>query len=272
VAVACAPGVPLLLTLFHNNQANGLGFGGHAAAGAAGGLSPYGIFNNVVWALWGYHSNGVIAGAVAVWPLGILGVLLLLGRGRHPAHTLLATVAFLPLLAVFVASAEAAPNRSLFEVRYFIEAVPALYLLVAGMVWTMAPTVRIRRVVGAVVAVSFVVGLVTQQTDGDNPRLYGYDAAFAALSARARPGDEILYAPAYVNVDVGYFEPGMRAAPVGTTPPSLPGSARIFVVAMTNFAGADVAAETGSLLSRLERTRRLELVLRAPNVELWELS
>jgi 4-amino-4-deoxy-L-arabinose transferase-like glycosyltransferase len=79
IAVSCAPLLPLLLTQFHNNQANGLGFGGPAPSAA---FSPYGILNNLVWALFGYHSDAVIGALVAVWPLGLLVTLLVLGRSN----------------------------------------------------------------------------------------------------------------------------------------------------------------------------------------------
>jgi uncharacterized membrane protein len=273
IVAACAPGIPLLVTQYRNNQATGLGFGAHAAAGSTGGISPYGVFNNLIWALWGYHSNGVIAGAVAVWPLGILVVLLLLGRGRHRSNRLLLAVIVVPMAIVFVASAKTAPSRSLFEVRYFIEAVPALYLLLAGLACNIAASVRARRVFASLLLVSLVTGLVLQQTDSHDPRLYGYDAAFTQISRAARPGDEILYAPSYLNVDVEYFEPGMRSAPVTASVPTLPLTSRLFVVGSFAFSGAASAStQTKRLLAELEQTRHLDEVFEAPNVVVWELS
>jgi uncharacterized membrane protein len=273
IVVTCAPGIPLLLTQFRNNQATGLGFGSHAAAGSTGGASPYGVFNNLIWALWGYHSNGVVAGVVAIWPLGILAVLLLLGRGRHRSNRLLLSLIVVPMAIVLVASAKAAPSRSLFEIRYFIEAVPALYLLLAGLACNMAASVRARRVFASVLLASLVAGLLLQQTDSHNPRLYGYAAAFKQISSVARPGDEILYAPSYLNVDVRYFEPTMHTAPVTAKVPDLPASARVFVVGSFNFSGAASAStQARQLLQRLERTRHLDEVYQAPNVIVWELS
>ena len=273
VALACAPGVPLLLTQFHNNQANGLGFGSHTTAPKTGGISPYGIFDNLVWALWGYHSNGIIDGVVAVWPLGILLVLLLLGRGRHPSNRILLTVIAVPMTLVFVASAKTAPSRSLFEIRYFIEAVPALLLLLSGMVWTMAPSPRLRRGAVGILLATFTLGLVLQQSDGDNPRMYGYDAAFHQIASVARPGDELLYAPTFLNVDVAYFAPSMAAAPVTEATPRLPSSARIFVLGSFGFSGEGGASTNEArLVSRLEHTRHLVRTFRAPDVFVWEFS
>ena len=180
VVIACAPGVPLLLTQFRNNQANGLGFGSHGSASAAAGFSPYGIFNNVIWALFGYHSDGVVAAIVAIWPLGLLAALVILGRGRNRSNRLLVTVITVPMAIAFLASSQVAPSRSLFEIRYFIEAVPALYLLLAGAVWTMTPSAVARRVFTGLLLVGLTAGLVLQQTDRANPRLYGYNAGVRA--------------------------------------------------------------------------------------------
>jgi hypothetical protein len=273
IVVVCAPGLPLLLTQFHNNQANGLGFGGHTAQSTVDGFSPYGILNNLVWALFGYHNDGVIYALVALWPIGLLMTFPVLGRTRNRSNRMLVTVIAVPMGLVFVASASAAAGRSLFEVRYFIEAVPALYLLMAGGLWTMVPRATVRRIIAGLVLVVLTAGLITQQTDSGNPRLYGYDAAFNEISTLARPGDEILYAPSYFNVDVAYFEPDMRAMAVAGSLPSLPKRASIFVVGSFNFVGVDQAqAATAHLLNELGRHRRLEMTLSAPNVTVWEFS
>jgi hypothetical protein len=275
ITATCAPILPLLYTQYQNNNANGLGFSSPGTAGATAGFSPYGIFNNLVWALFGYHSNGVVAALVAVWPLGILGVLLVLGRSRATsrANRQLLTLAFVPMAIVFLASSQVAPSRSLFEVRYFIEAVPALYLLLAGAAWTLTPTARARQVFSAVILIGLSVGLVMQQTDSANPRLYGYDAAFAQISSVARPGAEILFSPAYLNVDVAYFEPHMHEEPATTTVPKLPAKDQVFVVGSFNFTGvAQSDAQTKGLVRTLERTRHLDATFQAPNITVWEFS
>jgi uncharacterized membrane protein len=273
VAAVCAPGVPLLLVQFHNNQANGLGFGSHGSANTTGSFSPYGFFNNGVWSFFGYHSDAVIATLVAIWPLGILGVVLVLGRGRSRSNRILLVIIAVPMAIVFLASGLTAASRSLFEVRYFIEAVPALYLLLAGAVWTMTPNVLIRRVFAGIILVALITGLVTQQGDSQNPRLYGYNAAFTQISSVARPGDVILYAPSYLNVDVAYFEPSIKAEAVTTVIPKVPASKQIFIVGSFNFTGANQAnAATLRLVYTLERTRHLGVVFNAPNVTVWEFT
>jgi 4-amino-4-deoxy-L-arabinose transferase-like glycosyltransferase len=270
---ACAPGIHLLLTQFRNNQASGLGFGSYGTAGGSGGVSPYTLFNNTVWDLWGYHSYGVIAGIVAVWPLLLLGTLCVLGRRRHRSNRQLLALIVIPVVIVYVASGKASPDRSLFEIRYFIEAVPAAYLLLAGLAYHMTPSPRARKLFTGILLVSLVAGLVLQQTDTRNPRLYGYDAAFRQISSVARTGDEILCAPTYLTTDVRYFEPHMKVAPVGKSVPDLPASAQIFVVGSFDFAGgAAVNTSAQRIIAELSRTRDVIEIFQAPNVTVWEFS
>jgi uncharacterized membrane protein len=273
VLVLLAPILPLLYTQYRNNQSNGLGFGTQGSGGAAAGLSPYGILNNLVWALFGYHSNAVIAGAVAVWPLGILVVLAVLGRGRGKkrANRQLLVVGFVPMALVFLASGATAANRSLFEVRYFIGLVPVLYLLLAGAAWNLTPNVRARKAFAVSTLAVLSVGLILQQTDSSDPRLYGYDAAFEQISSVAKPGAEILYAPAYLNVDVEYFEPTMHSEPATESVPKLSAAAQVFVVGSFNFAGVSPRS-TDVLLAKLQQTRHLDATFKAPNVVVWEFS
>ena len=80
------PGVPLLFTQFHNNQVNGLGFGSHGPANTTGSFSPYGFLNNSCGRSGATTPTASSPPLVAIWPLGILGVLLLLGRGRSRSN------------------------------------------------------------------------------------------------------------------------------------------------------------------------------------------
>lgn len=270
VVLACSPGIPLLLTQFRNNQANGLGFGSRSSGVI---LSPYGVLTNIFSGLFGYHSYGLTTAAVALWPLGLLCVLLALGRGRRWANRQLMILILLPMSIVFVASGLTTANRSLFEIRYFIEAVPALFLLLAAAAWNVSSRGSIRRlVVGGLIA-ALTAGLVLQQTDAANPNLYGYSAAFRQISSVAHPGDEILYAPSFLNVDVAYFDPQMPAYADSSRFPAVPLSNQIFVFGSFNFAGSAPAEKaTLKLVTALSRVRHLDATFTAPNVIVWEFS
>jgi uncharacterized membrane protein len=272
VLLTLAPILPLLYIQYRNNQATGLGFGGNGAnLGTA--LSPYGIFNNLVWATFGYHSNGIIAALVAIWPLGILAVLVVLGRNRvsRRSNRQLLALAVAPMTLVFLASGLTSQNRSLFEVRYFIELVPALLLLLAGAMWQLPSSRGARNVIVGITLGLLTAALVLQQSDRDNPRLYGYTAAIEQINSVARPGAVILYAPKYLNVDVEYLDPRMRSMPATETPPPIALSKQIFVFGSFNFSGVSPES-TDKLLSRLEQSRHLNAVFKGPNIVVWEFS
>ena len=57
-----------------------------------------------------------------------------------------------------------------------------------------------------------VVGLVDQQLNGANPRLYDFEGAFGEISARAGKGDIVLYEPSYLAEVVDYYAPDLKAA------------------------------------------------------------
>ena len=78
---------------------------------------------NLVWAICGYHADDVMALVAALWPLAILGALMLLGRRARPLTRLVVACALVPAFALF---ALGALKPFLFEVRYFVGAVPLL--------------------------------------------------------------------------------------------------------------------------------------------------
>jgi uncharacterized membrane protein len=277
LAVACVivvvlPGIPLLLTQFSNNQANGLGLSGPASITFSS-VSPYGIFNNLIWALWGYHSNSVVDDAVAIWPLGILALFLILGRRRSRSNGMLLAIALVPMGLIFVGSVMQAQGRSLFEVRYFIEAIPALLLLIAGACTTMTPSHLARRVAVSGIVAVMALGLVLQQTDSGNSRLYGYEWAFSQINAAAKPGDRILYDPSFLNVDVNYFSPEITAFPLSKGEKGLSTSSKLFLVGSFPFSESqsEQAAANRAVIN-FEQHRQLLRILRAPNVVVWEFS
>ncbi|MFP5488263.1 MAG: glycosyltransferase family 39 protein, partial [Acidimicrobiia bacterium] len=86
-------------------------------AGAAGttidqSISIYSVGANLVWAIWGYHADGTMVQLTAFWPLVMLLVLVLLGRGRSNRTLLLGALVVVPLVALFVVGAQ---KRDLFE-------------------------------------------------------------------------------------------------------------------------------------------------------------
>jgi len=251
------------------------GVGLAAAPVSAGGgaawqtdLSLYVIAANVVWALWGYHTDAVMVLLVALWPLAMLGGLLALGRGRSPSTALLVAFAAAPATVLFLVGLA---KRDLFELRYFLLLVPVVLLLTAHAVARLRPGRGARLALGLLL-VSLAGGLVDQQVNSDLPRRYAFETALREVGEQARPGDLVLYEPWYLNDLVDYYAPGVtaRAVPEELDPALLPlqGDRRVFLVG--SFLDQPRHAErTGWARGLLDYHRERQDHEQYPNVDVW---
>lgn len=242
-----------------------------AASGSGGGtgfVSPYVVLANVVWATLGYHPNDVMAQLVALWPVGLLLVLFLLGKGRSRASMLLATLVVAPLAFTYLVSVK---NRSYFELRYFVSVVPALLILASRAVATFRDTMARTAAAGAV-ALMMVVGLGYQQLGSSNPRRYAYNQAFRLVQATARAGDTILFVPYYLDPLMRYYRPAVTAVPVedGVPLPTKPAGQVILLASYLD--KSDNIRLVGQTLAQLEsRGRSVRQVAHMDNVTVWVL-
>jgi uncharacterized membrane protein len=267
-----APLVPFLLQQLAAYGERGAGLSMPAAAGAdassvASGLSPYALIANGLWALGGYHSDDVMLRLGALWPLGILAALLLLGRRLAWSSRLLLAVALVPGALLFLI---AHTKRDLFELRYFVLAVPLLVLLVARAATTLA---RGRAVLGVVTGGLLLVSgiaLVDQQVNGTNPRLYDFRGAVDEIDERAEPGDTLVYAPGYLDDVLDYYAPELEGAPLADTAPQADG--QVFVLVVDRFLTPDGAGRVGDLLADLEQQRGAPQRMEAPNIVIWRFA
>ena len=82
----------------------------------------------LIWGIWGYQPTPVMMLVAALWPLGMLFALVILGR-RHQRVTTLFVLAVLgPGIALF---ALGMVKRDLFDIRYLSTTVPVLFVLLA---------------------------------------------------------------------------------------------------------------------------------------------
>jgi uncharacterized membrane protein len=238
-AILLAPLVPWILHQAVRNQQEGFGF---STTGLAGGSDVvpvpgiYGLLTNVQWAIFGYQNDQLTQRLVALWPVGLLLLLFLLGRQRRMANRYLLLIAGLPVLAVFAASFVAAKSRSLAEVRYFAGAVPVLFILLAAGLATVVTSRTAQYVAIGGLLASMLIAVGLQETSTDNPRLYQYREAVEKIRSTAEAGDVVAYAPFYMNYVLEYYEPGvpsMRASD------DLPATARrVFLLEAKSFAGS----------------------------------
>lgn len=212
------PLAPFALDQFATNEAAGRGFDQPAQAGGdvaetGNEISPYSAITNAVWAIWGYHSGATMARLGALWPFGMLVVLLMLGRGGSPATRRVAAAAFVPLLLLTILATQ---KPFLFELRYALPCVPFLVLL-AGRAIATWPRGRVAPlVVAGLATVTMLGGLADQQLNGTNPRFYDFEGALGEVTSRSGERDIVLYEPPFLNNVIEYYEPDIDARPLDT--------------------------------------------------------
>lgn len=296
LAILIAPLVPYALHQAANNQRAGFGFDTDGVASGSTVVPPpgiYGLLTNAQWAFLGYQPDALTQRLVALWPVGLLVLLLMLGRQRRRAHRGLLLIAALPVMVIFAASFVAAKSRSLAEVRYFAGAVPVLFVLLAAGLATVISSRRLQLVALGVVLSTMGVALVVQETRTDNPRLYQYREAVGQVEELASPGDVVLYAPFYLDYVLEYYSPGVAVTPISPDPALAASSTdgadigddsvadaialaprRIFVLVGASFAGTDSdTAAVGDAIAALEAGgRTLAARHDFAQVTIWEFS
>lgn len=238
----------------------------NAGAGLGGEQFVYIAAANLVWALWGYHAEASMVQLVAMWPLLMLAALGLLGRRTSSASSMLLALAGLPVAALFVLGLQ---QQALFELRYFMGAVPLLLVLAARAV-TGGPLRGIGRGLAfGLVVVTMVAGLADQQLNPEVPRRYGFKAAVQSVAAQAGPNDVVIYEPHYLADVIGYYAPQVEAIALrdmGEMPHT--GPERVFLIG--SFLeqprhGNPVDAAVGAL----DYARDIESRLAENNVTVW---
>jgi 4-amino-4-deoxy-L-arabinose transferase-like glycosyltransferase len=281
IVLAVAPIAPIAFDQFENYLERSSGLGDLSVAPAGHGpvdtssahaeLSVYSVVANGVWAMWGYHADGVMIQIAALWPLGMLAALAVLGQGRSRDTTLLVALIAVPAITLFVAGTF---KRDLFELRYFSGAVPLAVLLAARVATRLSATTAARTVLGGVLLLTLSIGLLDQQLNGTNPRRYDFDGALNSVHATWEPGDVLLYEPLYLSELVDYYGAGLDSRPIGDlASPSVARASTVYVLVTERVINEqETAARIGDALARLQQEGR-DVVGRVdhPNVTVWEL-
>jgi Dolichyl-phosphate-mannose-protein mannosyltransferase len=273
-ALLVAPLLHFALGQFAANEAAGRGFdqspsqAGGDVGGGRNGPGVYSALTDVVWAIWGYHSNGTMAALTALWPALMLGALLLLGRGRPGRSGIVTAVAFLPMLGMTVLGVA---KPFLFEPRYFIALTPMVLLLFARATtgWTASRAGALLCTGG--LAATLALGTADQQLNRSNPRLYDFKGALGEIHRLARPGDVLLYEPDYLGDLVAYMRPGVEARPLAKGIPRPDPSHRHRVIVLASFLDLRQHADaTARGLTELGRGGRRQIAhFRKPQVKVW---
>ena len=275
ILVALAPLVPFAHQQFIVNQTAGRGFGTPQQVGSATALNGnqmgiYAALANVIWAVWGYHSNSTMAVLGALWPAGMLLALVALGRRRQPVTTLLLAAVLVPGLALFGLGLV---KRNLFDIRYLSTAVPVLFVLLARLVTGTLRSVRLVCLATVVLVASLGAALVDQQLNGSNPRLYDFRGALTEVARDAHSGAVLLYDPSDLADLAHYYAPRVRAESVAPDMSAPPGRGKVFVLASTPLMnGQSDAAILANALKVLGQHDHLVHRQQFANVEIWEFS
>jgi 4-amino-4-deoxy-L-arabinose transferase-like glycosyltransferase len=258
--------VPLLIFAHHQFEVTS------GAAGSPSGsydyLSFYSVLSNMAWTLWGYQPNATTVLLSALWPLFLLGSLVLMGRGgsRQTMGLAAAAIALVGLLIVVSLF-----DHSLFEVRNFLILVPLVLLLVARLItgWIRQP--RARLLVAGGVALTLLIGLADQQLNKANPRLYDFRGAIQDIEANAGPGALVLYEPTDMRYVLEYYAPHLRSQPLSTPITAATEGSPVFVLAsfQNNKAFFD---ETNKVVGQLTFFRTLVHRFNTPQTLVWEFQ
>jgi hypothetical protein len=256
--------VPLLIFAQKQFDSTSAAFG--SPAGTYEDLSFYAVVSNMAWALWGYHPDGTTELLAAGWPLLLLLSLLLLGRGGSRQTNILAAAAIAPILIVL---GVALYDRELFEVRYFLVAVPLLFLLIARLVtgWIRRPAARLA--VTGVILFTLLLGLYDQQTNDDNPRLYDFRGAIEEIQADAGPKSLLLFEPPDMRYVLDYYAPELRRRPLRLGTPRRRAGSPVFVLASFQD-NQQFFDRTNRVVGKLDFQRRLLRQFEKPQTKVWE--
>jgi hypothetical protein len=223
---------------------------------------------NLGWALWGYQPHAVTVLLAALWPLFLLLSLVLLGRGGSRQTLILAAAAIAPAVALIIVSAF---DRELFEVHNFLLIVPLLLLLAARLVsgWIRQPRTRLL-VAGGVLA-TLLVGLIDQQANNSNPRLFDFRGAIQAIKADGGQGSVVLFQPADMRYVLDFYAPDLRKQALSQ--PVTAGSEGSPVFVLASFQSNKLFFNrTNKVVGQLSYFRKPVRRFKTPQTMVWEFQ
>jgi uncharacterized membrane protein len=271
IALCLAPLLPFAYQQFVVNQSSGKGFGGPQNVGTAlrgGHLDIYAVLANLIWAVWGYQPNPVMTLLGALWPVGMLFALVLLGRRHQSVTTLLVLCVVGPGLALLGLGLL---KRNLFDIRYLSTVVPILFVLIARLLTAVPRRTLTVVACAAVLLATLVTGLVDQQYNGANPRDYDFSGAVTLIEAHARPGSVVYYEPSDLRQVIQYYGPHMVLKPLTSRPGAeVPGRPSFILASHSLMNGASDISTLNGVLQNLRLHHRLLQHRNLSNVETWE--
>jgi uncharacterized membrane protein len=272
IATILMPLVPFAHRQLLMAKAAGSTLGPQGSAVGNNHLGIYTELTNLVWAVWGYHSNAMMVLLCSLWPLVMLLAHVLLGSQPRGITGLLLAGVLVPGLLLFALGRIEGSSLGIFylatNVRYLSTTVPLLFILIARVVTGVPFSKKLATFVTCALLVSLGAALIDEQYDGSNPRLYDFRGALLHIDKVVRPDDVLLYDAKLVQL-VKYYSPHVHARPLVSTPP-LPSAGRtVYMIASPSLLYPANEAVLKSVLRAEQSRGRLARRLRYDNVEVW---
>lgn len=262
------PLAPFAWHQFMVNQNTGKGFGAPSQTSLAGTqtLSVYTVLANLAWAVIGYHSASIMEALVALWPLGILMTLFILGRRASRETKLVLFAAVVPAALLLAAGME---KRFLYDVRYMSGVAMALLLLGSRVITGASQRTRMQAIGCIAMVAALAAGLGDEQFNGTNPRLYDFAGALKIVDQQWRPGDALVYSPSSLWELVDYYSPQAHSEPIPHRLPSAPPGGAIFVVASPTLMQLNDTQQLQRMLTDLRQKDLPASTIHRSNVTVW---
>ncbi|HUP71219.1 MAG TPA: glycosyltransferase family 39 protein [Acidimicrobiales bacterium] len=233
------------------------------SAAPSSGSSVFPILGTGVSALLGFHPTNVMSRLLALWPLGILAALLVLGRARSPRTAVLVSLAIAPFAALFAAQLLGVPRVPAFALSWAATAVPMLALLMGRAMTVLGGRWRRSRVLAVGLGVLLLGALADQALRVEPSRRFAVGPVVESVADKAGRGDLIAYEPAALGDLVRYRAKLVDTRPVAAldgpeAAPTLASHERVHVVAAFALGAGDTGVErTVALVKQLSATRPL---------------
>lgn len=264
IAVVAAAAIPLLVARSGTGPPRMLPPLEYATSAApSSGSSVFPILGTGVSALLGFHPTDVTSRLLALWPLGILAALLVLGRARSPRTAVLVSLAIAPFAALFAAQLLGVPRVPAFALGWAATAVPMLALLTGRAMSVLGRHWPRSRLLAVGLGVLLLGALADQVLRVEPSGRFAVGPIVERVASEAGRGDLIAYEPAALGDLVRYRAKGVATRPVAAlddaeAESTIAAHERIHVVAAFALGGGDDRVDrTVALVKRLSATRPL---------------
>ena len=242
-----------------------------ATAAAPGGGSVFSALGTVVTGVLGFHPADVTSRLLALWPLGILATMLVVGRARSHRGVLLLALSAAPFAALVVAQLLGAPRRPPQAVGWVATALPMFALLVGRGLSLIGGRWPRARFLTLGMAALLLVALVDQRARVKPADRFDVVPVVAAVGDEAGPQDVIVYEPRALRDLVSYEAQGTPARAVDRAPAAaLQRHRRVYVIgAFALGRGRQSADRAVNLVRELSSTRPLLEERRGREMTVW---